>query len=161
MRDLNNKMPGALNFKYKEFIFSETAISNNILNNPNEKQWQNIEKLAVNVLQPIRNEFGKIKISSGFRSQELNTLIKGNKYSNHCKGEAADIKSLENIPLIQITNWIVNNLLFRTLIFEFNKWIHIDYRENHNNKTLKLKDEDHNYKIASIHYIKNIYHSVA
>ncbi len=157
MRNLNDKIPNALNFKYREFTFSKTAIENNTPNIPNETQWKNIERLAINILQPVRHKFGRIKISSGFRSLELNDLIKGYKYSNHCKGEAADIKSLENVPLIQIANWIFNFLSFRTLIFEFNEWIHIDYRQDHNVKKLKLKDGNHDYTIVSIDYIKDIY----
>jgi len=157
MRNLNDKIPNAPNFKYKEFVFSKTAIEKNILNIPNEKQWQNIEKLAVNVLQPIRNQFGRISISSGYRSIRLNKEIGGFIYSNHCKGEAADLKSLEGVNLIEITEWIYNNLSFRALIFEFNKWIHVVYRENENIKKLKLKDNAHNYSNIQIQDLKNLY----
>jgi len=58
MRNLNAKIPGARNFKYKEFIKSDIALRRGIDNTPTEEHWQNIEKLAVNVLQPVRNNLG-------------------------------------------------------------------------------------------------------
>jgi hypothetical protein len=120
MRNLNKKIPGAKNFRYKEFIRSDVAIRLGINNIPNEKQWRNIEKLAVNVLQPIRNKFGQIRITSGFRSIELNQAIGGSRYSNHCRAEAADVEPVDNnIKLVDIMEYIVENLEFRTDTFRF------------------------------------------
>jgi len=158
---LNDKIPGAPNFRYKEFIKSMTAIRYGINNIPtNETIWKNIENLAVNVLQPIRNEFGRIYISSGYRSPKLNIKIGGSSTSNHCRGEAADIEPLESgITLLDIFNFIVDKLDFRWVICEYfkNGWIHIDYREDNNIKGIKLKDENHNYKIVTKEYINNLY----
>jgi hypothetical protein len=65
MRNLNSKIPGAPNFKYREFIKSDTAIRKGIDNIPIDEHWENIEKLAVNILQPLREIFcslcGKLK----------------------------------------------------------------------------------------------------
>jgi hypothetical protein len=158
MRNLNDKIPGAPNFKYKEFVFSNTTIRKNISNIPYGDQWKNIERLAINVLQPIRDKFGSIRITSGFRCSELNEMIGGSKYSNHCRGEASDIISLRDVPLIEIAEWSYNNLSFRTLIFEFNEWLHFDYREEHNIKKLKLKSLDYNYKNVSIECLKSLYY---
>jgi len=157
---LNAKIPGCPNFKYYEFIKSETAIRHNIDNTPTEEQWKSIELLARNVLQPIRNEFGPIHILSGFRSVALNILIGGSKYSNHCRGEAADIEPWNSdIPLLDIVKFINNTLDFRTVIFEYPKygWVHVDYREGENLKKLKLKDSNHNYTEMSLLEIEKIY----
>lgn len=160
MRNLNKKIPGAPNFRYKEFIRSDVAIRLGIDNIPNEKQWKNIEKLAVNVLQPIRNKFGSIRITSGFRSVELNQAIGGSRYSNHCRGEAADVEPFDdNVKLVDIMEYIVENLEFRTVILEFPMlgWLHSDYREGGNLKRIKLKDRNHHYKTASMEYIRKLY----
>jgi len=161
MINLNNKIPDAPNFSYKEFVRSTTAIRYGIDNTPpDEKTWSNIEKLAVNVLQPLRNEFGGIRILSGYRSPKLNIKIGGSSTSNHCRGEAADIEPLEfGVKLIDILNFITVNLDFRWVIGEYlpQGWVHVDYREGANIKGIKLKDEKHNYTIVSSDYLNTIY----
>jgi hypothetical protein len=160
MRNLYNKIPGAPNFRYREFVRSQTATRLGINNVPGDKEWYNLEKLAVRVLQPVRNRFGSIKITSGFRSEELNTAIGGSKYSNHCRGEAADIEPVSgDIKLIEIIKFINDTLEFRTLIAEYfpEGWIHVDYREGGNLKRLKLKDKDHNYTEVDIDYLMGLY----
>jgi hypothetical protein len=160
MRNLNKRIPGAKNFKYKEFIRSDVAIRLGIDNVPNDDQWGNIERLAVNVLQPIRNKFGQIRITSGFRSVELNQAIGGSRYSNHCRAEAADIEPVNNnIKLVDIMEYIVDKLEFRTIILEYPPlgWLHTDYREGENLKRIKLKDKNHHYKVISLEHIKRLY----
>ena len=158
MRNLNAKIPGARNFKYKEFIKSDIALRRGIDNIPTEAHWQNIEKLAVNVLQPVRNNLGRINITSGYRSRKLNKATKGSKRSLHCFGCGSDIES-EKVSLLYLLEWIYNNCEFRELIAEFfpGGWVHVGYVERWNVKKLKLKDKDHNYKLVSLDYIKNLY----
>jgi hypothetical protein len=160
IKDLNKRIPGAPNFRYKEFIKSDTALRMGISNIPNEKQWKNIEKLAVNILQPIRKKFGRIRITSGFRSPELNQAIGGSRYSNHCRAEAADIEPVNvNVKLVDIMEYIVENLEFRTVILEYPPlgWLHTDYRKGGSLKRIKLKDKNHHYKTVSMGYIKKLY----
>jgi hypothetical protein len=155
----NIPIPGALNFTYKEMIKSETALRKGIENIPNEYQILNIQLLAQEVLQPLRNEFGPIKINSGFRCEELNIAIGGSPNSNHCRGEAADINLLSNISLMIIINIIYKYLEFDELIAEYFPygWIHVSYRDQINRKRLKLKDKLHNYKIIDIDYLNYLY----
>jgi len=160
LRDLDSKIKGAPNFTYREFIESETATRLNIQNIPGEKEWNNIEIISSQVLHPIRQEFGRIKITSGFRCLELNTVIGSSSKSSHIKGEAVDIKPLEkDVTLLDIIKYIYNNLEFRELILEYglNGWIHISYRRNSNLKKLKLKDDDHNYSLVSLDYLDKLY----
>lgn len=159
--DLNKKIPGAENFKYKEFVKSNTAIRKGIKNIPNDEQWKNIERLAVNILQPLRDKFGGIRVSSGFRSEELNKSIGGSPTSNHCRGEAADIEPLnDNVSLLDLVEFIYNNLEFRTIILEYpdnDGWVHVDYRQGGNIKRLKLKDSTHDYSIVSLKNLIEMY----
>ncbi len=156
MRNLKNYMPGAPKFQYWEVIKSDTALRLDIDNDPNEKQWQSLESVIKNCMQPIRNEFGMIGINSGFRSLELCLAVGSSSRSNHIRGEAIDFKSLVNVPLVDIIVWIDTNLEYRELILEYNTWIHIGYREGGNIKKLMLKDNSHNYTRVDIEYIKNL-----
>lgn len=161
MVDLNTRIPGADNFQYKEFIKSYEAIRKGIDNIPEEWQWNNIERLAVNVLQPVRDYFGRIRITSGFRSKELNVSIGGSEYSNHCRGEASDIEPIDsNIKLFNIIDFIYRELSFRNLILEYPSygWVHVDYRKGANSRKLKLKDAAHNYEEVSINYLRGSYY---
>jgi hypothetical protein len=152
--NLKLKVPGAPNFTYGEFVDSYYADRLNINNVPTSEQWANLEKLAIYVLQPIRNKFGRIKITSGFRSEELNTAIGGSPYSNHCKGEAADIIPMEEeITLLDVIAFVHSNLEYREMIYEWGKWIHVAYREDGNTRVLKIKDKTHDYKRVSLDYL--------
>jgi len=161
MRNLNDKIPGAINFQYREFIRSDTAIRKGINNTPNEEQWQNIERLAVKILQPIREEFGCIRITSGFRSKELNVAIGGSETSNHCLGEAGDIEPiLTDVSLLDIVVFVYNELYYRNMIAEYipnDGWVHIDYRQGQNIKKLKVKDKNHNYEEVTLDYLMELY----
>lgn len=155
-RNLEDFIPGAPNFQYIEFIRSNTAKRYNLSNEPNELQWQNIETLAVNILQPLRNTFGGLRINSGFRSKELNDKVKGSKTSLHCFGMAADIiplrKGVTNRDLLE---YIYNNLKFTEMIYEFppNGWVHIGLDINNIDKELRLKNEKHDYEEVTLNYI--------
>jgi zinc D-Ala-D-Ala carboxypeptidase len=160
LRDLNAFIPGAPNFSYGELVKSDTALRLGIENIPNEEQWKCIEKLAVNILQPVREKFGRIRITSGFRCVELCEKIGSNKNSNHTKGQAADFEPFRtSLLLFEVLKWIHDKLDYRELIAEFfpDGWIHAAYREVGNEKILKLKDKDHNYSIVDLDYIKKIY----
>ena len=160
MMDLNARIPGAPNFSYKEFIRSATAMRLGIPNEPTREQWNSIERLAVNVLQPIRDRFGGLRITSGFRSVELCEAIGSSKNSNHARGEASDIEPIDlSIRMIDIVEYIYNALEFRTIIMEYfpDGWIHVDYREGGNVKRLKLKDANHNYADVTLEEALSIY----
>lgn len=159
-RNLNSYIPNAPNFKYGEFVRSTTALRLGITNNPTEVEWINIERLAVNVLQPIRVHFGPLRILSGYRSPNLNAAINGSESSNHCRGEAADVEPINSsIKLIDIITWAYRNLSFRECIAEYfpDGWIHLAYREGYNTQALKLKDLTHNYEKVTIDRLIYIY----
>jgi len=160
LRDLNAKIPEAENFRYKEFIKSDTALRLGIPNVPREHAWVCIEKLARNIIQPVRSHFGRMRITSGFRTVKLCKAIGSSAKSNHTRGQAADIEPVDSdIRLFDVLEWIHENLEYRELIAEFfpQGWIHVAYRENANDRILKLKDANHHYSRVSIDYIRNIY----
>ncbi len=159
-RDLKAAIPGAPNFTYGEFVKSNTAGKHGISNTPSEEHWQCLEKLAVHVLQPLREEFGPLRITSGYRSVELCEKIGSSKNSNHARGQAADIEPFgADVALFRMLEWIHDNLPYRELIAEKfpGGWIHVAYREGGNDKILKLFDDNHNYTRMDIEEIRKLY----
>ena len=59
------------NFTLSELTKSDTAIRKGINNNPNAEQIEKLKALCENILQPVRDHFGRVKVTSGFRSPEL------------------------------------------------------------------------------------------
>ena len=121
-------------FTLKEFTKSDTASRKGISNNPTKQHKQNLVKLCEEVLEPIREHFGRpIKISSGYRSKTLNRAIGGSKTSDHSLGRAADFE-IDGLSNYQVAKWIEKNLNYRQLILEFytpgqpnSGWIHVSY----------------------------------
>ena len=100
------------NFTLQELTKSATADRYDIDNTPNEKEIENLKRLANNVLQPIRDKWKKsIFVNSGFRCEELNTKVGGSKTSQHRKGEAADIEvsNSNNAKLFNMIKGMIEN----------------------------------------------------
>lgn len=154
--DIQDHIPNAINFTYKEFIVSQTAARRGISNMPTRDHWNDIVLLAQNVLQPLRSQFGPLRISSGYRSPALNRAIKGSPHSNHCRGQAADVIPLGNHSLVKMMDWIHYNVPYRELIFEYGEWIHVAYRRNGNVRKIKIKNKDYNYRVVTIDELHQI-----
>lgn len=162
MIDLYASIPGAPNFTYGELIASGTAREHGIDNTPDSDDiWNNLENLARNVLQPLRNKFGPLRLSSGYRCLQVNRLLKSSDTSFHLRGMAADIEPIfHKIKLYTVLEWLYFNCSFVELIAEYfpSGWVHIAYDIKYsNNENLKLMDPNHRYQRVSIEYIKNLY----
>lgn len=128
------------NFNLEEFIYSETAERYGIDNTPSEEIKNNINELVVNVMQPIRDKYGKpIIINSGYRCPELNKKVGGSKTSRHLSGYACDFetKSGQNAELFNMIKEMIDNgeIEVDQLIWEYGtrknpNWIHIGLHEN-------------------------------
>tara|TARA_R110002020_G_scaffold53123_6_gene148997 strand:- start:14484 stop:14939 length:456 start_codon:yes stop_codon:yes gene_type:complete len=146
------------NFTLRELTRSNTAVRLNISNEPTKKHLENMQRLILNIIQPMRDELGPIRITSGYRSPSLNRAIGGSSKSQHCKGEALDLQFWEMGQMNNkaIYNWILeSDLEFDQMIDEFNfAWIHLSLKEKNNRKQVLLayKDEDGDtaYKYADI-----------
>jgi hypothetical protein len=125
-----------LNFSISELIFSDTAIKNNINNMPDLKALDNLLNLIFYLLQPVRDKFGAIIVTSGFRSYYVNKLVGGVSNSNHLYGYAADIVPKQS-TFKQVYDFIVNNLDYDECFIEQSsgkKWLHVAYRKGNNRK---------------------------
>ena len=117
----------------KELLFSETATRLGINNTPTDEILINLQTLIYEVIEPIINKFGDIKITSGYRSPELCLKIGSSIKSQHCLGMAVDCEVL-GIPNKELADWVVNNLEYDQVILEFwekdkinSGWVHISY----------------------------------
>jgi len=123
------------NFTLEELTASTTAKARGISNNPGQTDIVNLCGLVHNVLQPLRNWWGKeVKIGSGYRSLALNRAVGGVSNSQHMKGEAADLCIDGDIQ--KGKSWfqfIKQHCEFDQLIWEKNPktgayWVHVSYR---------------------------------
>ena len=128
-----------------EVIRSDSAKRNGISNMPTPEHIENFKLLAEKIFEPVREHFGvPIRISSGYRSKELNAITKGaSSTSQHCKGQAIDI-DMDGTSLTnkQVFDYIKDNLPFDQLIWEFGNeencdWVHVSYVPNGRKQILK------------------------
>jgi hypothetical protein len=129
---------------------SETALRHDMDNSPDQTAISNLQALAVHVLQPVRDHYGKgVKVNSGYRSPDVNAKVGGSKTSDHCRGMAADIE-IPGVPNAELAEWIRSNLLFTQVILEFytqgvpdSGWVHVSYdHENLKKQALTAVKED-------------------
>ena len=130
----------------KEGVYSITATRRGIDNDPNEEQLNNMELIAEEVFEPLREWVGgPIKINSFFRSIKLNRAVGGSGSSQHCHGQAIDIDdTFKVVANSDMYNYIKNNLDFDQLIWEFGdddnpNRVHVSYVSEDSNRRRCLK----------------------
>ena len=138
------------NFSLDELTKSQTALRMGIDNKPTPGDLYNLTQLCDNILQPVREHFGKpVTVSSGYRSVALCEAIGSSAKSQHAKGEAADFEIM-GIDNKEVAVWIRDNLDFDQLILEFYKdgepssgWIHCSYSDNNRGSVLKYDGKNY------------------
>ena len=150
------------NFTIEELTASTVAIRNGLSNKPPQKAVIAITTLAQKVLQPVRDQFGPVRVNSCYRSPEVNKLVGGSSKSHHCCAEddhenvtksAADIEVFDTeVSNLELAIWIRDNLIFSSLILEFYReskgphsgWVHVSYdlTGNNENKVLTATRDD-------------------
>lgn len=128
-------------FTIEELCRSNVAQVRRIENKPDTQQVEALTALVDNVLDPLRERFGRpIIVSSGFRSKDLNGAVGGAKTSQHMKGEAADIYSGTKQGNRELFELIRKYLPFDQLINENDfSWVHVSYRADGKNRGQILK----------------------
>ena len=131
-------------FTLNELIKSDAARRSKINNTPNKQEESNLIALVENILDPLREAYGKpIIVTSGFRCERLNKLVNGSKTSQHRTGQAADIRTVEdtveeNKKLFDLAQEL--NLPFDQLINEYNySWVHVSYSNRNRRQILNIK----------------------
>ena len=121
------------NFSVRELTKSQTAERKGIDNTPTEEHLENLKLLCENILQPVRDHFGRVTVTSCFRSPELCVKIGSSLNSQHTRAEAADFECL-GTSNAEVFDWIKANLPYDQMILEFftpgepnSGWIHCSY----------------------------------
>lgn len=126
-------------FTLQEMVRSATAIRFGIPNEVTPDAVFRLRALCINVLEPLRQRYGRIIVTSGFRSPELNAAVGGSPRSQHLRGEAADIYIGSSDKAHKYAKFIIENTDFDQLIFEpvnseHVAWLHVSYTERRPNR---------------------------
>lgn len=136
-------------FTYNELTNSSTAKRLGIDNTPTATEKANLKNVVENILDPLREKWGApIIVTSGFRCKELNKKVGGSATSQHCLGQAVDIRTVSDEP---VENYKLLHLLidmrlpYDQLISEYvdekghPDWIHVSYSSRHRRQKLTCK----------------------
>lgn len=116
-------------FTLEELTRSQTAARLGKDNTPNATQKRDLLRL-MDYLDGIREEFGEaIRVTSGFRSWEVNSAVGGVKSSQHLAGQAADIVPMHSLERLRdLFDIIRRHGGYQQVIFERkgqSVWIHV------------------------------------
>ena len=145
--DLNQKLSN--NFTLGEFIASDTAKKKGINNTPTLADICHMKELCINLLQPIRDAWGKpIKVTSGYRCYKLNKAVGGSPTSVHMRGWAVDIKPASG-SYKDFEDFVINfleehpEIKYDQCIRETSgnsKWVHLGLKNNVGKQRMMLFD---------------------
>ena len=113
-------------FTLEELCVSEVALREGIDNTPPPEVVANLRRLA-GLLEKVRAVLKKpMRITSGYRSAELNARIGGSKTSAHMDGRAADfICPAFGTPFVVAKRIAASRLGFDQMIHEYGRWVHL------------------------------------
>lgn len=132
-------------FTLEEATTSQTAVRQGIDNTPPDDILDNMKQTA-QMMEEVRTLLGHpIRISSWYRSEELNAAIGGSRTSDHVSGYAIDFMCPGFGSPYDITKKLEeSDIEFSQLIHEFGRWVHISFRPTPNkNKLLTIFKAGH------------------
>lgn len=125
-------------FTIEEMTRSEAAIRNGLDNSVPNHLIANMRKVA-SVLEIIRSHFNApIKVTSCYRSQDVNKAVGGSKTSAHCFAHAADFEVV-GVANLDVCRWVAENIPdFDQVIYEFGPggWCHLGFTTKEPRKQL-------------------------
>ena len=131
---------------YAESVRSDTARRKGLSNVPSSQEYQNMVAVYQNLYVPICQRFGKLFVSSFFRSVAVNRAVGGAKKSQHMGGFAIDIDcdGTRTVANLQLYNWIVATLNFDQIILEYPdaqgrpSWVHCSFVSREKNRKQQI-----------------------
>lgn len=133
-------------FFLRELTRSQLASRHALDNTPNAVARDNLKRLCLNILEPLRVHYARpIHPSSGYRSRPLNRLLGSSDRSQHCRGEAVDFE-IAGIANLDLAKHIAAQLEFDQLILEYPQiglphagWVHVSFNRANNRKTVMTR----------------------
>lgn len=129
-------------FSFQEMERSDTATRHAIDNTIPSNLKNNVAQLVDNVLDPLREAWGRpLIVSSGYRCPVLNKAVGGSATSHHMRGMAADITTGNKVDNRRLFQLIIDlKLPFTQLIDEKDfSWVHVSHEPgNIKRQILKL-----------------------
>ena len=154
------------NFTLKELTYSATALRLGIENEPTKEGVMKLTLLAAELLQPLRNVVGSLRITSGYRSAQLSEAVGSSSNSQHCRYEAVDMQYVKRGKMdnIKIYDALIDlDLDYDQCILEFGNatehidptepdWIHLSWKvvDNRRQTLVAYKDENNKTKYRPI-----------
>ena len=130
---MSNEIKLTEHFMLSEFTHSATAERLHIDNTPMPEYVSNLRNLCAEILEPLRRQFGPIRINSGYRCVRLNEAVGGIGNSCHLRGEAADIYIPDEETGRRYYLFLVTHTNYDQLLFEYNRrgamWIHVSCKQ--------------------------------
>lgn len=113
-------------FTLEELTFSQDAVRHGIDNAPPADVIDNLRLLA-GALEDVRMLLAApVIVTSGYRCEQLNALVRGSATSAHVEGLAADIIAPRfGTPAAIAQALQASPLVFDQLILEFGRWVHL------------------------------------
>ena len=106
----------------------------------------NIEALAENVLDPLRERYGKpIIVNSGYRCAKHNKAVGGASNSQHMVGEAADITAGSPEGNEKLLKILLESKNFDQLII-YPKFLHVSWKRVGQNRRMVLEKTAKGYR---------------
>ena len=103
-----------------------TRTSFKILNEPDSSARFYLQRLAIFILEPIRDRFGALIVNSGFRCKEVNDKVNGAKDSAHLYGCAADIVPTDvSINPCDMMDWLSTSAVPFDQVIDEGSWLHV------------------------------------
>ena len=148
------------NFTLSELTKSNTALRLGIDNRPTKEGIIKLRLYATEILQPLREVLGAIRITSGYRSPQLSEAIGSSSNSQHCRYEACDMQYVKRGKMdnLKIYNALIDlDLDYDQCILEFGDstatndpnypaWIHLSWKITDNRRQTLVAYKDDNNK---------------
>lgn len=109
---------------------------------------ENVKALVENVLDPLREKYGKpIKVNSGYRCPNHNLAVGGSMQSQHMKGEAADIAPMDGdaSELEKLVEIIKQNGKWDQMIV-YPTFVHVSWKRFGPNRKQTLRKVSNSYQ---------------